>query len=725
MGLFGESKHDIISRYEKVLKEKDYMIDRLQSENQLLKNEVACKQRKIDEWMSNQKEYIQSDKTDELILCAGKYKGGINIPVGIYDLQIVSGTGIIDTKKPNEVFIVLNHDNNSAMEYRGLEVTDETVLNISDTAKIKFMFSNNINFDKYIEKYIKEKEKLKQEILELDSIKKSKMNKNDILILGEGTYYGGKTIPCGIYNLKVISGSSFVETKNPKKYFNIGKDNEYYSDSYIGLEIGNETTLKISHDAKIEFYQTLNQEELESFSASNAEMKKKQSIVELQSKIDELKQYKKTLKDSLELIKSEINLNKNKLREIESSVKIAKTENDNESKKYEKLKIKTQNELDRSIKLNEEIKMINYELQRIKNDINVGKEKLIEMDVVNEELNILNNTLIEKYYVFSDYDNVTSSDCKNELLLLKLEEKQLRNVESDIEILTIEVSHKIIERSIRQILRNFNSECDNIMRNISLKNIDVVRNKIQKSFESMNKLYSIDGINLSRKILELKLKQATLMYTYELKYQQEKDIQQAIKEQMLEEARAEREIQEQKKKIEKDLQQHLGEVNRLMKYIQKTQIDAEKQLYMDKIKELEEKIKTLESDKETVLEREANATAGFVYIISNIGSFGEDVYKIGMTRRLEPMDRVRELGSASVPFEFDVHAMIFSSDAPDLENTLHKHFADKAVNKVNPRKEFYKVDIDEIEQIVKENYNDTVQFTKIPIATEYRQSMEL
>ena len=216
-----------------------------------------------------------------------------------------------------------------------------------------------------------------------------------------------------------------------------------------------------------------------------------------------------------------------------------------------------------------------------------------------------------------------------------------------------------------------------------------------------------------------------MLYTYELKYQQEKEIQRAIKEQMLEEAKAEREIEQQKKKIEKDLQQHLGEVNRLMKYMQKTQIDAERQLYMDKIKELEDKIKSLEADKETVLEREANAKAGFVYIISNIGSFGENIYKIGMTRRLEPMDRVKELSSASVPFEFDVHAMIFSSDAPELENMLHKHFADNAVNKVNPRKEFYNVDIEDIERVVKENYNDTVQFTKIPVATEYRQSINL
>ena len=348
-----------------------------------------------------------------------------------------------------------------------------------------------------------------------------------------------------------------------------------------------------------------------------------------------------------------------------------------------------------------------------------------EISTIKSEMKILNNEAIEKYYVLSDYDGITSQDCKNELVLLKSEEKRLRDSDIDIMITNESEKKKLLDRSIRQIIRNFNSDCDNQILNIRIKNIDVVRNRIQKSYDTLNKLYSTDGVALSREILELKLKQATLLYTYELKYQQEKDIQQAIKEQMLEEAKTEREIQEQKKKIEKDLQQHLGEVNRLMKYLQKSQVDAERQLYMDKIKELEDKIKVLELNKETVLEREANAKAGFVYIISNIGSFGEDIYKIGMTRRLEPMDRVKELSSASVPFEFDVHAMIFSSDAPELETLLHQHFSDRAVNKINPRKEFYHVGIDEIEQIVKENYNDTVQFTKIPLATEYRQSLEL
>ncbi|HFM9310345.1 TPA: GIY-YIG nuclease family protein, partial [Enterococcus faecium] len=122
---------------------------------------------------------------------------------------------------------------------------------------------------------------------------------------------------------------------------------------------------------------------------------------------------------------------------------------------------------------------------------------------------------------------------------------------------------------------------------------------------------------------------------------------------------------------------------------------------------------------------ELNTRAGYVYVISNIGSFGEDIYKIGMTRRLEPMDRIKELSSASVPFEFDVHAMIFSEDAPSLETKLHNHFRKQEVNKINQRKEFFKVSLDEIEKVVLENYNGTVTFTKLAKAEQYRRSLEL
>jgi len=146
---------------------------------------------------------------------------------------------------------------------------------------------------------------------------------------------------------------------------------------------------------------------------------------------------------------------------------------------------------------------------------------------------------------------------------------------------------------------------------------------------------------------------------------------------MIEEEKVRRDIEKQKSTIEKDQKRYQAEIKKLTIYLQKTQDEAERQIYADKIQTIESNLKELEIKKADAELREQNARAGHVYIISNIGSFGEDVFKIGMTRRLEPMDRIKELGDASVPFEFDVHAMIFSEDAPALEASLHKHFEKK------------------------------------------------
>lgn len=347
-----------------------------------------------------------------------------------------------------------------------------------------------------------------------------------------------------------------------------------------------------------------------------------------------------------------------------------------------------------------------------------------QIEEARQELSSLQADTLIIHYDFSEYDALSSEDCKNKLALLKDDEKDLIKSDKAVSV-DSNSSKKIINDNVKQILRCFNSECDNILMNVSGKNIDSMRNKITKSYETLNKIFAVDGISLQKKLLEYKLEELNLVYTAEIKREQERELQKAIKEQMLEEEKVRREIEAQKAKIEKDQTQCSKEIDKLMSYMQKSQNDTEKQLYIDKIKELEEKLKELEASKETVLEREANARAGFVYIISNIGSFGDDIYKIGMTRRLEPMDRIKELSSASVPFEFDVHAMIFADDAPALETILHQHFEKQSVNRVNLRKEFFKVSLDEIEQFVKDNFNNTVEFTKIPLATEYRQTLNI
>ena len=405
-----------------------------------------------------------------------------------------------------------------------------------------------------------------------------------------------------------------------------------------------------------------------------------------------------------------------------------------ENKKTKKLTA-TNQELSQEIANNKEaINKLNIEIEEYKalgdkaqrNEALANEKRQLEKEKVRIEKEIVyleKELLLASSAVFSPDDNITSEEYKNQLSILRINYKELVKSDKALHIASQD-SKKVINNNAKQILRCFNAECSNILCSISAQNVDTLRNKIAKTFETLNKIFETDGISLTKEVLEIRLEELRLIHAYELKKEQEREEQKAIREQMLEEEKVRREIEREKARIEKEEHQFKNEISKLMKYMQKAS-EIEKQLYIDKIKELEAKVSLLEKDKENVLEREQNTRAGFVYVISNIGSFGEDIYKIGMTRRLEPLDRVKELGDASVPFEFDVHAMIFSENAPDLETTLHRTFRKYEVNKVNSRKEFFRVPLDEIEAVVKESHNATVTFTKIAEAIQYRESLAL
>lgn len=333
----------------------------------------------------------------------------------------------------------------------------------------------------------------------------------------------------------------------------------------------------------------------------------------------------------------------------------------------------------------------------------------------------------EYTYQVSKFDideNFTSEEYKNQYALLAIDEKNLISNDNAVRTTDNAVSKKLLNANKKQILRCFNSETTSIISSVTVKNIESMRSKLLKSFETINTLYKNSGVELTKEFVDIKLKMLNVKYAQEYKKEQEKLTQKAIREQMIEEEKVRKEIEREKAKIEKEENQFKNEIEKIMLRIQAVS-DIEKQIYADKIKELEAKLKEVEESKKNVLERESNTRAGYVYVISNIGSFGEDVYKIGMTRRLDPYDRVDELSSASVPFKFDVHAMIFSEDAPALENTLHNIFSDYRVNKVNQKKEFFHVSLDKIKQTVSENFNNTVEWTDIPDAEQYRQSIAM
>ncbi|MFR9543333.1 MAG: DUF4041 domain-containing protein [Rikenellaceae bacterium] len=278
----------------------------------------------------------------------------------------------------------------------------------------------------------------------------------------------------------------------------------------------------------------------------------------------------------------------------------------------------------------------------------------------------------------------------------------------------------MVKRQKKLMLRAFNGECDSFVASVSWNNAAKMQERIAKSFDAINKVYEKQGVSISSIYKCLKVRELQLSYEYKLKRQEEKEEQRAIREQMREEEKAAREFEAARLKAEKEEANYQKALDKARAEI--ASLEGDKQQKMQaKIDELESRLKEAEENKERALSMAQQTKRGHVYVISNMGSFGEDVYKIGMTRRLDPFDRVTELGDASVPFKFDVHAMIFSENAPALENKLHKIFDAKRLNLVNHRREFFNVTLDEIEKIVIEE-NGSIEFTKIAQASEYRES---
>lgn len=215
-----------------------------------------------------------------------------------------------------------------------------------------------------------------------------------------------------------------------------------------------------------------------------------------------------------------------------------------------------------------------------------------------------------------------------------------------------------------------------------------------------------------------------MAFEYEQKKEEEKEALREQREKEKEEKALQKEIESKKKVIHKEMSHLENVISELeMKLI--VADESEKESLEAQILELKENLNKFEEEIEELDYRTANAAAGYVYVISNIGSFGEDVVKIGVTRRLDPLERISELSSASVPFKFDVHALIFSYDAYNLEASLHNKFSDKRLNAVNNRKEFFKIPIDEIENELQIYKDLTIDFSKVPEAQEYRESLKL
>lgn len=278
--------------------------------------------------------------------------------------------------------------------------------------------------------------------------------------------------------------------------------------------------------------------------------------------------------------------------------------------------------------------------------------------------------------------------------------------------------------AVNFVLDAFNGKVDSILSKVKKDNYGILEQKIKDSFYIVNnngkafRNAEITSDYLNSRLDELKW----AVIVQELKWQ-EKEEQRLIREQIREEEKARREYEKAIKEADREEQLLKKLIEKAQNEVQKAS-EEEKAKFIEQLNELEGKLKTAEEKNQRAISMAQQTKAGNVYIISNIGSFGEDVYKIGMTRRLEPLDRIRELGDASVPFEFDVHALIYSDNAPGLERQLHRRFLKLQMNKVNPRKEFFKVGIFDIKDAVID-LGITAKWTLTAEAKHYRESIAI
>lgn len=375
--------------------------------------------------------------------------------------------------------------------------------------------------------------------------------------------------------------------------------------------------------------------------------------------------------------------------------------------------------------LEQKIKKATNKLDELHQSYSQKKAELIVLD---------NELLMQSFGLYEPlYDFATSDEYKNKL-------KEIRDLQKEMIKDKTAVSYfdgwvvdgskakgkKMTNDNIKQIIRTFNTECEAIIDKVKFNNIESMKKRLEKSFQDLNKMNTNNRVALSSEFLATKILELNVAHEYQLKKQEEKEEQKRIREELREQAKLQKELLEAKKNITKDIKHFNNALEAIKQQLLTNELnDEDRQLLLQKQTSLEQQLTELNKNLADVDYRQNNQKAGYVYIISNIGAFGENVYKIGMTRRLDPQDRVDELGDASVPFNFDVHAMIFTEDAPALENALHKAFENKKVNMINSRREFFNVTLEEIEQVVKANYDKTVDFKKTADAEQYRETLKM
>lgn len=410
-------------------------------------------------------------------------------------------------------------------------------------------------------------------------------------------------------------------------------------------------------------------------------------------------------------------IEKEKTEEVETKLKEKQKQLDTLDEKYEKLTQEKEQELDN--RLHEKTTKL-YEAE--------DKLKRLEDEIVEAEDTIE----FQEYGLYEPkYNFINSIDYKERLDAVRKQQKQMIK-DKTAAIATKEWTvdgdkrkgQAMTNANIKQILRSFNNETEVIINKVKHSNLESSRKRIEKSFTQLNKLYEREHVQLTKGYLNLKLDEMHLAYEYEVKKQEEKEELREAREREREEKKLQKELEREKKKFDKENTKINEEIEAVKNELTKAHDDEKAKLEAE-IAKLQAALEKNNEEIEKINEFKEKPGAGYVYIISNQGSFGENVFKIGVTRRDNPEDRIRELSSASVPFRFDSHVFIFSKNAYDLESSLHERFDKQRVNKVNRRKEFFRITMDDVKKIVEENKTAVHSFVEHPDNEEYIDTLRI
>ena len=358
--------------------------------------------------------------------------------------------------------------------------------------------------------------------------------------------------------------------------------------------------------------------------------------------------------------------------------------------------------------------------ERLKCELDMTKKSLRRYQDEEDYIDIKDMSQYEYDYKDSkEFNEQLTRIRKKQRIMVKNKEAVVCNTEWEING-SISQGRKLTKDICKLALDSFDDFCDNLIIKLRYSGIKTVKEKILKKYQKINKLLISFNSEISGKYVDLKFEEANLKCKWLMKKEEEKEEIRRREQEIKEQLKLEEEINKAKEKIQYEQTQFNTEIARLQEQLANEQ--GNKKTIMNQLKKLQDKLAKLEEKKKDVLNRQINKKAGWVYCISNPSLDG--MMKIGVTRRLDPMDRVNELGSASVPFKFGVHSIIFSEDAFKLEHDLHMAFDNYRVNKVNKQKEFFAVTLDMVkEEVLK--HNPTAMFIDNVVVDEYELSKEM